>query len=227
MARRAARDTNAVVKERPVVTGLATALAGAPIAAVAAVAPEEWPLGWLIALAVAGGGLGGFLAVLLVLFVAKLATARRHQLEDRVADLEQTVEEHREQISRLTQRDLGDRDRFVPAYIDIRTSLRDARAKIEVAMGAGVLWDRSATFDTKPWENHKDDLGSHPWAREDGVYEPCSEACNHLRRLNTAGALRWKRDVRPGDNLEAAVESIKGADAVLSKAINKNRPSQP
>jgi hypothetical protein len=227
MVRRARRDTTAVVKERPVSTGIATLLVGAPIVVGTAVLEEDLPLGWQIGLLVASGGLGGFLAVLVALFIAKLLTARRHQLEDRVGYLEQTTEEQREQLLKLTQNQLGDRDRFIPTYIDMRTALRDACGKIEVAVQTRALWDRAAVFSTGPWDRNKDALGTHPWAREDGVYEPCSEAFSHVERLNRVGALRWKREVRAGDNLEGALEAIKVADETLTQAIRKSTPDQP
>jgi hypothetical protein len=228
MLRRARRDTSAVVRERPVITGLATALAGAAILVAAWFIEDDLPPGWQIGLIVASSGLGAFLLVLVCLFIAKLVTARRHQVEDRVTALETQIGEISEQVLRLTQDKLGERDRFVPTYHDLRADLREAKAKIEMALKTGRLWAYADSLGAENWKDNKEQLASHQYAKEDGVYGPCLEAFMHIERLTRISTLRFvRREVRQGDNLDAALAAIATAEDQLTAAISKNRPSQP
>ena len=225
---RARQDTISFVKERPILSGL---MLGVPATAVAIVtvmlSTDTWDLGYRIALA-AGAGLGGVLLILACIFVVKLVTGPRHQLEDQVADLQEQVDEHRDQIALLTQDQLGDSDRFVPVYLDLRASVRDARARIDIAIETGTLWDRSVTFNSGPWEKNKNELASHPFAKDDGVYGPCGEAFEHLRRLGLTGLFRrGGRRVKPGDNLDGARDALEAADGCLTTVIEKAQPDQP
>jgi hypothetical protein len=226
--RRARKDTALVVKEHPVAVLLCLLIPAIPAGLASTLLPvEHWALGWRIVLGLFAAGAAGTLILLAILFLAKFVTARRHQLEDRVADLEEEVDDQREQVVLLTQDQLGERDRFIPTYYDLRTSIRDACSKVEIAMDTQVLWDRSAAFNTTPWDKNKDELGTHAWARADGIYGPCSDAFSHVKRLNAVGVFRMSRDVRPGDNLEGARDALKAAEATLTNAIGEATPSQP
>lgn len=229
MVRRARKDTALVIKERPTTLLLWLLVPVTPAVVVSLfVQTDEWALGWRIALGLLAGGTAGTLIILASIFVAKLVSARRHQLEDRVGDLEEEIRDQGEQLLYLTQEKYGARDAFVPIYYDMRTALRDAHAKIDVSIQTGVLWDRSAGFECSPWDKNRRELGDHRWPREDGIYGPCSEAFQHLSRLNTAGVFRFgERAVKPSDNLQAALDAIKAADEALTAAIGEAKPDQP
>jgi hypothetical protein len=229
MVQRASKDTSRVAKDHPVKMLLLPPVVGAPAGlATTLLAVSEWSDEAKVVVGLFAGGLGGTALVVFVLWVAKFASARRHQLEDRVGDLEEKIGEQREQLSLLTRDQLGDRDRFVTLYYDLRATLREARTKVESALDNDVLWDRTAVFNSKPWDKNKHELGTHPYAKADGIYGPCADAFEHVSRLNTVGVWRFgDREIKPGDNLEAALDALRTAEVALTSAIGEATPDQP
>ena len=228
--RRARKDTASFVRERPIANVFLFLIPAAATGVIAALAStESWETKWKIAL-VAGATIGGALVVLAAIFLVKLVTAPRHQLEDRVADLEEQSDDQREEIASLTQEQRGARDQFVPTYIDLRASIRQARSHVARAIETNRLWDRTVSFSTKAWEENKDELCKHPYAQADGILGPCADAFEHVEGLAGIGIMRFRastRKVQPQDNLDAILAALDGADRRLTAAIGEAQPEEP
>lgn len=227
---RARKDTVAFVRDRPILNVflfLIPAVATGILAALAST--EDWDAGWRVALVI-GATIGGALFVLAVIFLIKLITAPRHQLEDRVADLEEQSDDQREQIANLTQEQRGERDQFVPTYIDLRAAIRQARGYVAKAIETGLLWDRTVSFSTATWEKNKGELATHPYAKAAGIVGPCADAFEHVDNLSSVGIMRFRsstRVVRPQDNLDTILVALDEADRCLTAAIAEAQPAPP
>jgi len=227
---RARADTVAFVRERPILNVFLFLIPAAATGILAALAStEDWDEGWRVALVV-GATIGGALLVLAVIFLIQLITAPRHQLEDRVADLEEQSDDQREQIANLTQEQRGERDQFVPTYIDLRAAVRQARGYVAKAIETGRLWDRTVSFSTATWDKNKSELAKHPYAKAAGVVGPCADAFEHVDNLSSIGIMRFRsssRVVQPQDNLDTILAALDEADRSLTAAIGEAQPAPP
>ncbi len=220
LIRRARKDTAQTFRDRQVTFVFVLALLAIPGAVVPAVLNlDALATGWRIAIS-AGGVLIAPISATLLLFLVKLVTARRHQLEDRVADLEERVAEQRDQVVKLTEGDPEDGDRFVPAYQDLKVELNQSHGRIVTAIETGQLWGVMDALPTTEWKKHRTTLRDSP------LYEQCAEAFAHVERINKIGRLR-SREVRPNDGLPDGRDSIHATCTALTTAIRDARPRQP
>jgi len=221
LAQRAASDTANVYKNRPVGVVMAT------VALDAAAVVLLLSLSAGVAGAV-GGALAGTALVLFLIFLWALTQAQVRQLEERVAEFQETLSNQQTYIQGLIEDRWGDVDQFVPTYHDLRSDLQEAIRKVRRANETAELWAYADTLDNSTWKRKREALGTHPWARADNVYGPCADAFGHVERLNALSGLRFRRrTTRSGDDLEPALESMEEADRQLAAAIARANPDQP
>lgn len=221
--RRAREDTVQTYKDHPVTLSLLSALLTVPGAVIPLIFNlKDVAVGWAVAIAVSGAVLGPVVLVLAV-FIFKLVTVRRHQLEDRVTILEERVAEQRDQIVKLSESETEDIDRFVPAYQDLKVQLGQCQGRIKTAVETQQIWGvMDGALPITEWKKHRNTLR----AAGSPLYEPCAEAFSHVERINNISRFK-SRPVRESDGLPTAHDSIQAACAALSAAIRAARPRQP
>lgn len=177
---------------------------------------------------VLGMALLGVLAPVIVVFVRAFLTIPRRHLEWRISQLEEGQEQLQAQMTRFVEERHGDPLQFLPIYHELRADVREAIRIIERARDTGLLWPRTQAPEYKNWKRHRENIANNPFARLDNLHGVLLEAFDHLERLNSATALRFRtRRVRKEDDLDVALAALATAEDGLTFSINRLESLSP
>jgi hypothetical protein len=190
------------------------AVGGIPAAVASAILPADVDDLTRVGFAVAGA-LVGTLLVLTALFVWAFVTARHHQLEDRVIEIEDGVKE----LAVLVRPDTS---ALRLAFRSLSDETQDNCRLMKSALEQGRYWQLTAKSpDTKQWKKYRKLLAGE--RAYEGLYSSGRAVADEVDRVTQARAVRaFRRDpkVKDEDRLPDVISMLEDFERELVAAMD-------
>lgn len=203
-----------MVREHPVAVMLWVAVGGIPAGAASGILPTDIGNAARVALGI-GGVAAGTLLVLASIFAWAFLTARHHQLDDRVGELQEEVRELATMVK-------PEPTTFRSTFRLLREEARDNHRMMKLAAERGTYWKLTEDApSTKQWKKHRELLGQESSYAD--LYEKGRVVAQEVERVLQARSVRTfvgrNRRVDDEDRLPEVVQLLEEYERDLTSAL--------